>query len=57
MGTQVIDLFNEEHMQNPYPMYEEMRNQCPVAHSSEHGGFWAVSRYADVNLDVAEIWR
>lgn len=56
MSTQVIDLFNEEHMHNPYPRYEEMRNQCPVAHSSEHGGFWAVSRYADVKA-VAQDFR
>lgn len=28
--------------------YKEMRSQCPIAHSNEWGGFWALSRYEDV---------
>ena len=32
-----------------------MRELCPVAHSSAHGGFWVVSRYEDV-LAVAQDW-
>jgi cytochrome P450 len=33
-----------------------LRAQCPVAHSEEHGGFWIVTRYADV-LRVAQDWQ
>lgn len=29
-------------------IYKEMRESCPVAHSAEHGGFRALSRYKDV---------
>ena len=32
-----------------------MRELCPVARSSRHGGFWAVTRYEDV-LAVAQDW-
>lgn len=28
--------------------YRRMRESCPIAHSSSYGGFWVVSRYADV---------
>ena len=34
--------------QNVWDTYEKMRNQCPVAHSDEHGGFWILTRFADV---------
>ena len=33
-----------------------MRATCPVTHSDERGGFWAVTRYADV-LGVAQDWE
>ncbi|QFZ20789.1 cytochrome P450 [Saccharothrix syringae] len=29
-------------------VHEELRASCPVAHTSAHGGFWALTRYADV---------
>ncbi|MBI5649318.1 MAG: cytochrome P450 [Chloroflexi bacterium] len=28
--------------------YDEMRARCPVAHSDRWGGFWALTRYADI---------
>jgi cytochrome P450 len=28
--------------------YAELRRRCPVAHSEEFNGFWALFRYADV---------
>jgi cytochrome P450 len=33
-----------------------MRSLCPVAHSEGYGGFWVVTRYADV-LRVAQDWE
>ena len=56
MSTRVIDLFNQEHMQDPHPIYDAMRSECPVAHSDLHGGFWAVTRHADVKA-VAQDFR
>lgn len=29
-------------------MYARLRRECPVAHSARYGGFWALTRYADV---------
>ncbi|MGY1812322.1 cytochrome P450 [Blastococcus sp. SYSU D00820] len=28
--------------------YAELRERCPVAHTDAYGGFWALTRYADV---------
>jgi cytochrome P450 len=33
-----------------------MRSKCPVVHSNQHGGFWVVTRYADV-VRVARDWE
>ena len=33
---------------DPWSKYEELRAECPVAHTDAHGGFWVVSKYADV---------
>jgi cytochrome P450 len=33
-----------------------MRSACPVTHSDQRGGFWAVTRYDDV-LAVAQDWQ
>ena len=34
----------------------EMREHCPVAHSDRHGGFWVLTRYADVYRALQD-WR
>lgn len=33
---------------DPYERVNEVRERCPVAHSTEYGGFWLLSRYDDV---------
>ncbi|MFE5567678.1 cytochrome P450 [Amycolatopsis japonica] len=34
--------------QNPYKVFSELRNQCPVVHSTAHGGFWVLTDHASV---------
>jgi cytochrome P450 len=34
-------------MEDPYPLVNDLRSRCPVAHSNAHGGFWSVMRNAD----------
>jgi cytochrome P450 len=31
-----------------HALYRDLRAQCPVAHSNAYGGFWALTRYAQV---------
>lgn len=45
-------LHDKDCQRHRHEIYTEMRASCPVAHSSEHGGYYAVSRYQDV-YDVA----
>jgi cytochrome P450 len=33
---------------DPYPTYAEMRERHPVLHSERYGGYWVLTRYADV---------
>ncbi|KAJ5991683.1 hypothetical protein N7451_007407 [Penicillium sp. IBT 35674x] len=31
-----------------YEQFNHLRNKCPVAHTSQYGGFWLLTRYEDV---------
>ena len=42
-----IDLNGPEAVSDPYPMYDQLRNQDPV-HWSESDGYWFISRYTDL---------
>jgi len=33
---------------DPYPIWEELREKCPVAHSERYGGVWLPTRHEDV---------
>ncbi len=39
---------NPELQQDPTPLYERIRQTCPVAKSERFGGFWILSKYDDV---------
>ncbi len=43
----VLDPYSYEFHEDPYPVYEWLRNEAPVYHNPERG-FWALSRHADV---------
>lgn len=49
-GRAVVDF--DHHDPNisvdPYPVYAELRNRCPVAWSTRHEGFWVISDYESV---------
>jgi cytochrome P450 len=35
-------------VKDPYPIWEDLREQCPVAHSDRYGGVWLPVRHDDV---------
>ncbi|MGI8662538.1 MAG: cytochrome P450 [Acidimicrobiales bacterium] len=43
-----FDHYDESFAADPYPVLAELRQQCPVAHSDAHGGFWVATRYSDI---------
>jgi cytochrome P450 len=51
----LYDPFVHAMVDDPYPVYRELRRDHPVYHNPDRG-FWAVSRWADVQ-HVARDWR
>ncbi|HWW21592.1 MAG TPA: cytochrome P450 [Steroidobacteraceae bacterium] len=45
---QDFDPLIAESFDSPHEVYRELRARCPVAHSDAWGGFWALTRYAEV---------
>ncbi len=49
-----FDHHSEHFAQNWQGIYRELRGSCPVAHTSAHGGFHVVTRYADVKRVMSD---
>jgi cytochrome P450 len=47
-GTDDFDPHALETFDNVHDTYRRLRRECPVAHSNAHGGFWALTRHADI---------
>jgi cytochrome P450 len=42
------DVLDPGYVVEPYPIWDRLRQECPVAHSERWGGSWLPTRYADV---------
>ena len=42
------DIFDPAYVTEPYPVWDELRRTCPVAHSDRYGASWLPTRYDDV---------
>jgi len=42
------DIFDPGYIRNPFPVWDELRGKCPVAHTERWGGSWMPTRYADL---------
>ena len=42
------DIFDPQYVADPYGIWDELREACPMAHSDRWGGSWLPTRYADV---------
>lgn len=43
-----FDARSEETFDSPHELYRRLRAEQPLAYSNEYGGFWALTRFADV---------
>ena len=43
-----FDHHSPEFARDPWSVYEQLRRDCPVAHSDAYGGFWVISKYDDI---------
>jgi cytochrome P450 len=51
-----LDPHDPAFIADPYPTYESLRATCPVHHSEHYGGFWLLTRYADVRAAAVD-WK
>jgi cytochrome P450 len=45
---QDYDVMDPHYVADPYPVWDELRTICPVAHTDRHGGSWMPTTYEDV---------
>jgi cytochrome P450 len=54
MGDQVtswatdFDIFDSDYIEDPFAIWDDLREQCPIAHTDRWGGSWLPTSYADV---------
>ena len=49
------DIFDPEYVRDPTPMWDELRDSCPIAHSDRYGGSWLPTRYEDVTAIAHDV--
>ena len=49
------DIFDPAYVTDPYPVWDELRRSCPVAHSDRYGASWLPTRYEDVATIARDI--
>jgi cytochrome P450 len=46
--TTDYDIFAREYIKDPFPIWDDMREKCPVAHTERWGGSFMPTRYEDL---------
>jgi cytochrome P450 len=49
-----FDPLGPETFDSPYPVFQRLRDECPVARTDAWGGFWALTRHEDVAMAAAD---
>ena len=44
-----FDHTNAKWSEDPFPIWDDLRQRCPIAHSERYGGVWLPTRHADVS--------
>ncbi|HET9731579.1 MAG TPA: cytochrome P450 [Acidimicrobiales bacterium] len=52
-----FEVLDAGYIENPFPIWAELRRTCPIAHSDRHGGAWLLTRYDDVTAVTHDIER
>jgi len=42
------DIFDPSYISEPYPVWQKLRDACPIAHSDRWGASWMPTKYADL---------
>ncbi len=46
--TKDYDIFAKSYITDPFPVWDELREKCPVSHTDRWGGSWMPTRYEDL---------
>ena len=46
------DIFDKAYIEDPFPIWKELRQQCPIAHTERWGGSWLPTKYEDLQAFV-----
>ena len=46
------DIFDASYVKDPVPVWNELRDKCPIAHTERWGGSWLPTRYEDMQTFV-----
>ncbi len=49
------DIFDQGYVNDPYGIWAELRDRCPIAHTDRWGGSWLPTKYADVTEIARDI--
>jgi cytochrome P450 len=49
------DVFDPAYVAAPYPIWDGLRERCPVAHTDRFGGSWMPTTYADVTAVARDV--
>jgi cytochrome P450 len=49
------DIMDSRYVADPFPIWDDLRDRCPVAHTDRWGGSWMPTRYADVTAVAHDI--
>ncbi|HIF65800.1 MAG TPA: cytochrome P450 [Acidimicrobiia bacterium] len=49
------DIFDPTYVGDPYPIWADIRERCPIAHTDEYGGSWLPTRYDDVTAIARDV--
>jgi cytochrome P450 len=46
------DIFDPDYVRDPVPVWKELRESCPIAHTTRWGGSWLPTKYEDMQAMV-----
>jgi len=53
--TTDYDILDPEYVGDPFPIWDDLRGECPIAHSDRWGGSWLPTKYADVSAIAHDV--
>ena len=46
------NIFDKDYVEDPVPIWRDLRGKCPIAHTERWGGSWLPTKYEDLQAFV-----